>query len=244
MRGRGVEIHTRTKVARIEKDPREGYSVFTEIGQEISADLVMYATGRGPNTKGLGLAEIGIETRRQRRRRRRRMAAQQRAEYLRGRRRDRPAQSDAGRDRRGPRDRRDLVQQQPDQDGPRRCADRGVQQPADRHGRADRGTGAPAIRRRCRCLCRALPADEEHAVGARGAHADEAGRRCAAPTGCSAATCWARTRPRSSRASRSRSKAGATKRMFDQTVGIHPSAAEEFVTMREKTVRPQKQAAE
>ena len=29
-------------------------------------------------------------------------------------------------------------------------------------------------------------------------------------------------------------KAGATKRMFDQTVGIHPSAAEEFVTMREK----------
>jgi glutathione reductase (NADPH) len=33
-------------------------------------------------------------------------------------------------------------------------------------------------------------------------------------------------------------KCGATKKMFDQTVGIHPSAAEEFVTMREKTVRP------
>jgi hypothetical protein len=33
--------------------------------------------------------------------------------------------------------------------------------------------------------------------------------------------------------------------MFDQTVGIHPSAAEEFVTMREKTVRaPDKAAAE
>ena len=71
MRNRGIEIHTRTNVARIEKDPREGYSVFTEIGQEISADLVMYATGRGPNTRGLGLAEIGIETKRQRRRRRR-----------------------------------------------------------------------------------------------------------------------------------------------------------------------------
>jgi glutathione reductase (NADPH) len=38
-------------------------------------------------------------------------------------------------------------------------------------------------------------------------------------------------------------KCGATKRQFDQTVGIHPSAAEEFVTMREKTVRP-KLAAE
>jgi glutathione reductase (NADPH) len=30
-------------------------------------------------------------------------------------------------------------------------------------------------------------------------------------------------------------KAGATKAHFDATVGIHPSAAEEFVTMREKT---------
>src|SRR6516165_263240 len=38
-------------------------------------------------------------------------------------------------------------------------------------------------------------------------------------------------------------KSGATKKMFDQTVGIHPSAAEEFVTMREKTARP-KLAAE
>jgi glutathione reductase (NADPH) len=62
MRGRGVEIHTRTQVARIEKAPREGYTVFTTAGQEISADLVMYATGRGPNTKGLGLDEIGVRT--------------------------------------------------------------------------------------------------------------------------------------------------------------------------------------
>src|SRR5712691_4958368 len=39
-------------------------------------------------------------------------------------------------------------------------------------------------------------------------------------------------------------KCGASKKMFDQTVGIHPSAAEEFVTMREKFVRPVKAAAE
>ena len=39
-------------------------------------------------------------------------------------------------------------------------------------------------------------------------------------------------------------KCGATKKQFDQTVGIHPSAAEGFVTMREKTVRPAKLAAE
>jgi glutathione reductase (NADPH) len=30
-------------------------------------------------------------------------------------------------------------------------------------------------------------------------------------------------------------KAGATKRIFDDTVGIHPTAAEEFVTMRTQT---------
>ena len=81
-------------------------------------------------------------------------------------------------------------------------------------------------------------------VRARRAHLDEAGRRCAGATGCSAATCSAPTRPRSSRAWRSRSKCGASKRMFDQTVGIHPSAAEEFVTMREKLVRPKKLAAD
>jgi glutathione reductase (NADPH) len=30
-------------------------------------------------------------------------------------------------------------------------------------------------------------------------------------------------------------KAGATKAMFDATLGIHPTAAEEFVTMRVPT---------
>jgi glutathione reductase (NADPH) len=35
-------------------------------------------------------------------------------------------------------------------------------------------------------------------------------------------------------------KCGATKQQFDQTVGIHPSAAEEFVTLRDKYVRPSK----
>ncbi len=39
-------------------------------------------------------------------------------------------------------------------------------------------------------------------------------------------------------------KCGATKRQFDQTIGIHPSAAEEFVTMREKVPDPIAKAAE
>jgi glutathione reductase (NADPH) len=39
-------------------------------------------------------------------------------------------------------------------------------------------------------------------------------------------------------------KAGATKEIFDATVGIHPTAAEEFVTLREPLPDPEQQAAE
>lgn len=39
-------------------------------------------------------------------------------------------------------------------------------------------------------------------------------------------------------------KCGATKRQFDQTVGIHPTAGEEFVTMRDKVPEPKAEAAE
>jgi glutathione reductase (NADPH) len=39
-------------------------------------------------------------------------------------------------------------------------------------------------------------------------------------------------------------KMGATKLDLDATVGIHPTAAEEFVTMREKYVPPVAKAAE
>ncbi|WP_323379171.1 hypothetical protein [Pyxidicoccus xibeiensis] len=34
-------------------------------------------------------------------------------------------------------------------------------------------------------------------------------------------------------------KCGATKAQFDATVGIHPTAAEEFVTMRDKRPAPE-----
>ena len=42
MRGRGIEIHTRVQVTRIEKDRREGYTVFTNIGQEITAEVAQW----------------------------------------------------------------------------------------------------------------------------------------------------------------------------------------------------------
>ena len=39
-------------------------------------------------------------------------------------------------------------------------------------------------------------------------------------------------------------KAGATKATFDATIGIHPTLAEEFVTMREKVPDEDRRAAE
>jgi glutathione reductase (NADPH) len=59
MRGRGVDIRGRTQVVRIDKAAR-GYTVTTTAGDKIETDLVMYATGRKPNIKAMGLAEIGV----------------------------------------------------------------------------------------------------------------------------------------------------------------------------------------
>jgi len=60
MRIRGVDIRGNTQVARIDQ-AGSGYAVTTTAGARIETDLVMYATGRKPNTAGLGLAEIGVE---------------------------------------------------------------------------------------------------------------------------------------------------------------------------------------
>ena len=60
MRGRGIDLRSSTQVGRIDKTPG-GYRVTTTAGGRIETDCVMYATGRKPNTKRLGLAEIGVE---------------------------------------------------------------------------------------------------------------------------------------------------------------------------------------
>ena len=60
MRGSGIDIRGSTHVARIDKSGN-GYIVTTTAGDRIDTDLVMYATGRAPNTKRLGLAELGVE---------------------------------------------------------------------------------------------------------------------------------------------------------------------------------------
>ena len=59
MRLRGVDIRGRTQVARIDK-VATGYIVTTTAGDKVETDLVMYATGRRPNTKGMGLEEVDV----------------------------------------------------------------------------------------------------------------------------------------------------------------------------------------
>jgi glutathione reductase (NADPH) len=60
MRNRGVDLRMDTDIAAIEKDG-EGYRVQLKRGDSVAADLVMAATGRAPNSAGFGLQQLGIE---------------------------------------------------------------------------------------------------------------------------------------------------------------------------------------
>lgn len=56
---KGVTIHQETTVQSIEKTT-SGYSLRLNDEDILEVGAVMYATGRAPNTKGLGLAEAGV----------------------------------------------------------------------------------------------------------------------------------------------------------------------------------------
>ena len=60
MQKRGITLKTKSVVHRIEKR-NDGYYMHLTSGDVLDADQVMYATGRKPNTTGLGLKEIGVE---------------------------------------------------------------------------------------------------------------------------------------------------------------------------------------
>ncbi len=59
MAKKGITIRAGVKVRRIAKVDG-GYRLTTEDGEAISTDLVMYATGRTPNTNDLGLDAVGV----------------------------------------------------------------------------------------------------------------------------------------------------------------------------------------
>lgn len=59
MQARGIDIHCGTDVLRLEKTATGIRAVATD-GTEREFDLVLYATGRKPNAKGLGLEDLGV----------------------------------------------------------------------------------------------------------------------------------------------------------------------------------------
>src|SRR5262249_46323911 len=62
----GIEIVTGAKISRVERDPgRAGRRLSFTVGDDersIAVDEVLVATGRRPNTAGLGLERAGIRT--------------------------------------------------------------------------------------------------------------------------------------------------------------------------------------
>lgn len=57
---RGINIKTDTKMVEVKCAP-DSVTVVLDSGEEISADLLLIAVGRGPNTSGAGFEEAGVE---------------------------------------------------------------------------------------------------------------------------------------------------------------------------------------
>jgi len=241
MRARGVDIRGRTQVARIDK-ATSGYVVTTTAGDKIETELVMYATGRRPNTKAMGLDEIGVRIN---------QAGAvivdewQRSSvphiYAIGDVTDRinltPVAIAEGRaiaetlfnNNPTKMDHADVpsaVFSQPPIGAVGLTEERALQE----YGEIDvytarfkpmKNTLSGRAERTLMKLVVDTRSDRVLGCHMLGPDAPEIIQGLAIAVKC-----------------------GATKRQFDQTVGIHPSAAEEFVTMREKTARPTKLAAD
>ena len=63
MRKAGVDIRTGTDVQSIEALPGGARRLLLSDGSTLDADVVLYATGRAPNVASLGLAEVGVRQR-------------------------------------------------------------------------------------------------------------------------------------------------------------------------------------
>ncbi|KAH7307889.1 hypothetical protein KP509_22G081700 [Ceratopteris richardii] len=60
LEGRGVNLHPSTNIIKIEKI-EGGLKVYSDRGEEIETDVVLMAVGRKPNTTGLNLNAVGVE---------------------------------------------------------------------------------------------------------------------------------------------------------------------------------------
>jgi glutathione reductase (NADPH) len=60
LRKKGIDLRPETLVSDIEKRADGTLSVLTGMGETLEVDTVLFATGRVPNTRGLGLQEAGV----------------------------------------------------------------------------------------------------------------------------------------------------------------------------------------
>jgi len=61
MTGKGIEIKGDSVIERIDPRDEGGYTLTFKDGWTMDTDVVMYATGRKPNTAGIGLEAVGVE---------------------------------------------------------------------------------------------------------------------------------------------------------------------------------------
>lgn len=60
MRKKGIDILLNTRINAIEQTAN-GFVALTDQGLQLESDLILYATGRTPNVSGLGLEALGVE---------------------------------------------------------------------------------------------------------------------------------------------------------------------------------------
>ncbi|KAL8162879.1 hypothetical protein V2J09_014368 [Rumex salicifolius] len=60
LEGRGINLHAQTNLTEIVRTDG-GLKVYTDHGEEFEADVVMFATGRVPNSSRLNLEKVGVE---------------------------------------------------------------------------------------------------------------------------------------------------------------------------------------
>jgi glutathione reductase (NADPH) len=61
LRKKGIRVHCGLDVRELQRSPRDDVILYTEEGQAFEVDLVLWATGRSANTQGLGLEEAGVK---------------------------------------------------------------------------------------------------------------------------------------------------------------------------------------
>ncbi|KAL9659795.1 hypothetical protein QQ045_024604 [Rhodiola kirilowii] len=59
LEGKGIILHPQTNLTELTKS-EEGIKVITDHGEELVADVVLFATGCVPNTKRLNLQAAGV----------------------------------------------------------------------------------------------------------------------------------------------------------------------------------------